>query len=142
MPLDLASDLGKRAAQRLRDELIIWLVTVRADGLPQASPVWFIWDGGEEVLLFSMPNAPKVENIRRNPKVSLHFNCNATGADVIIFRGEARLSPDEPRADKVPAMHRKYVESGAVAASGMTLEYLAAKYSMPIRLKLSHLRGF
>ncbi len=30
---------------RLREEVIVWLTTVRSDGQPQSVPVWFLWDG-------------------------------------------------------------------------------------------------
>ena len=40
--------------QRLREEPIIWLTTVRPDGRPHTVPVWFLWDG-ETFLIFSQP---------------------------------------------------------------------------------------
>jgi hypothetical protein len=43
---DTASEAGRRAEGRLREEGIAWLTTVRADGQPQSVPVWFLWDGG------------------------------------------------------------------------------------------------
>ena len=49
MTLDLDSDLGRRAARRLREEEVIWLVTVGQDGTPQPSPVWFLWKGGRRL---------------------------------------------------------------------------------------------
>ena len=32
-------------AQRLTGEGVGWLTTAAANGQPQSSPVWFIWDG-------------------------------------------------------------------------------------------------
>jgi hypothetical protein len=48
------ADAAKRdhAERRLRDEKIAWLTTVRRDGQPQSSPVWFLRDideGGDVV---------------------------------------------------------------------------------------------
>jgi len=43
--LDLTSAFGERVARRLREERLIWLVTIDSSGLPQPSPVWFWWDG-------------------------------------------------------------------------------------------------
>jgi hypothetical protein len=34
-----------RVAQRLREDAVIWLTTVAANGTPQPNPVWFLWDG-------------------------------------------------------------------------------------------------
>ena len=45
MKIDTQSEFGKRAARRLKDELIYWLVTTAPDGTPQPSPVWALWDG-------------------------------------------------------------------------------------------------
>ncbi len=39
--IDTTTDFGKRLQERLRDEEIVWLVTVSPDGVPQPSPVWF-----------------------------------------------------------------------------------------------------
>lgn len=142
MPVDLTTKLGKLAEQWLRTERLIWLVTVRGDGQPQPSLVWFVWDGNDELLIYSMPDAAKVRNIKASPKVALHFNSSADGEQVVIFWGEARLSPQDPRADQNPDYRRKYEESGAIAAIGYTVEQLGSAYSLPIRIKLSHLRSY
>ena len=42
------------AEERLRGEEMIWITTVRGDGQPQTSAVWFHWDG-TDFLLFSQP---------------------------------------------------------------------------------------
>jgi hypothetical protein len=46
--LDLRKRKDAHAAQRLRDELIVWLTTVSRHGQPRSSPVWFWWDGDAE----------------------------------------------------------------------------------------------
>ena len=43
------------------DEIIeksefIWFTTVREDGMPQPTPVWFVRDG-DSFVIYSMPNA-------------------------------------------------------------------------------------
>jgi Pyridoxamine 5'-phosphate oxidase len=43
--LDPSKPAHAHAERRLRTEPIVWLTTVRADGRPQSSPVWFLWDG-------------------------------------------------------------------------------------------------
>jgi PPOX class probable F420-dependent enzyme len=142
VPIDLTTELGKRAEQWLREQTLVWLVTVRADGRPQPSLVWFLWDGRDEVLVYSMPDAQKVRNIRTNSKVALHFNSSADGEEVVILWGDARLSPNDPRADQNPDYRRKYDEPGLIAAIGWTAEKLADQFSLPIRITLSNLRSF
>jgi hypothetical protein len=39
--IDTAIPFGARVARRLQEERIIWLTTVRSNGTPQRSPVWF-----------------------------------------------------------------------------------------------------
>ena len=43
--LDTTSEAGACTEERLRNEEIAWLITVRPDGQPQSVPVWFLWDG-------------------------------------------------------------------------------------------------
>lgn len=141
MPVDFTTKLGKQAEQWLREQSLIWLVTVRADGRPQPSLVWFLWDGSE-VLIYSMPDAAKVRNIRTNPKVGMHFNSSADGEEVVIFWGDARISSYDPRADQNPAYRRKYDDTGLIKAIRTTAEKLAEEFSLPIRIRLTNLRSF
>ncbi len=69
---------GSRPDRRLREELIVWLTTVRADGQPQTSPVWFLWDG-ETFLIYSRPDAARLRNIAANRRVSLNLDGNGRG---------------------------------------------------------------
>ena len=72
--LDPASDDGARALRRLETELIAWMTTVNPDGQPQASPIWFVWDG-DEILLYSWTRAPRNGNIADRPLIA--FNLEA-----------------------------------------------------------------
>jgi hypothetical protein len=40
--LDTTSEAGARAEERLRNEGVAWLATVRPDGQPRSVPVWFL----------------------------------------------------------------------------------------------------
>lgn len=140
MTIDLASEFGQRVAQRLRDERIIWLTTVRADGRPEPSPVWFLWDG-EAIVIFSQPDTVKIHNIAKRPKVSLNLNSDYYGGDVIIISGEARIVPDIRAADAFPALVEKYRDNldnpGSVSTGQFTNEY-----SVAIQITPTGLRGF
>ena len=72
-----------------------------AGGTPQPVPVWFLWDGDASILLYSRPDQPKLRNIGRNPRVSLHLDGNGQGGDVVVCLGEAFVS-DDPPSDRVP----------------------------------------
>jgi PPOX class probable F420-dependent enzyme len=118
------------ADDRLRREIIVWLTTVRPDGQPQSSPVWFVWDG-RTVLIYSLPTSRKLPNIRGNAKVSLHLADDA-GADVVSIEGLALVSPDESPALGVPEYVEKYRD--LIADLGWTEQDFSEGYSVPIRV--------
>ncbi|MFN8493100.1 MAG: pyridoxamine 5'-phosphate oxidase family protein [Caldilineaceae bacterium] len=84
-------EINDTVAQRLQNEQIIWFTTVRADGAPQPTPVWFLWTNNS-FLIFSQPTALKVRNLQHNPKVALNFHTDEYGGNVVVFTGEARRS--------------------------------------------------
>lgn len=141
MPIfDPEQEFGKRVAKRLREEQVIWLTTVRPDGQPLPVPVWFLWDGDEELLMFSQPNTPKLRHIEQNPHVSLNFNTDAFGNDVMRFQANARVESDHPAAVETPAMIEKYREG--IERLGTTPEGFSENFSVPVRMRLTKLWGF
>ena len=137
--IDTSSDFGQRVARRLADEQVIWLTTVDSKETPQPNPVWFIWDG-QTVLIYSQPDQAKIRNIDRSGQVSLNFNSDFHGGDVIILAGTAQVDPSAPAADRNPAFIEKY--AGGIASINLTPESFAAAYSVPIRVSLTRVRGF
>jgi PPOX class probable F420-dependent enzyme len=129
MVLDASNSEHTAAEERLRSDVIAWLTTVRADGQPQASPVWFLWEEGT-FLIYSRPGRPKLENIGSNPKVSVHLRGTETGGDIATFDGTAELPVDAPPADQVPAYVSKYREE--MEGFGWTPARFAELYSEPI----------
>jgi len=138
MQIDTTTDFGKRVERRLREEIVIWLTTVRRDGAPQPSPVWFLWDG-ESVLIYSRPNQQKQRNIERNPKVSLNFDGDGGGGNIIVITGEAHVVTDAPPATDVPEYVAKYAEP--IKRIGMDAASFAQTYSLAIRITPTDLRG-
>jgi PPOX class probable F420-dependent enzyme len=138
MQIDTSTEFGARVARRLRDEIVMWLTTVRADGSPDPSPIWFHWDG-RSFLIYSQPNTQKLRNIERSPNVALNFDGNGHGGDIIIFSGRARIAPDEPPAHQVPDYAAKYADG--FRRIGMTPEQFSQAYSVPIRVTPTKLRG-
>lgn len=131
MQIDTCTDFGARVARRLREDQIGWLTTVRADGMPQQVPFWFLWDGAT-LLIYSQPNAQKLRNIRTNPKVSLNLDGDGRGGDIVVLTGEARANSDAPPADQVSEYLEKYREG--FKRIGMTPEQMAQTYSVAIRM--------
>ena len=137
--LDLDSPAGARADRRLRSEQILWLTTVRADGQPQSSPVWFLWDG-ETLLVFSQPDAQKLRNLAGNPRVAVHLESGGTGDEVVTIDGTAAVDPDAPPSDQIEEYRVKYRDG--VQALGWTPARLARDFSVAIRIRPTRVRAW
>ena len=135
--LDLDSPAGARADRRLHTEQILWLTTVRADGQPQSSPVWFLWDG-ETLLVFSQPDAQKLQNLAGNPRVAVHLESEGTGDEVLTIDGTAAVDPDAPPSDRIEEYRVKYREG--IKGMGWTPARLARDFSVAIRIRPTRVR--
>jgi PPOX class probable F420-dependent enzyme len=137
--LDETTAFGRRAARRLREDIIGWLTTVTPDGAPRPIPIWFLWDGDRSILLYSRPEKRKLANLAASPRVSLNLDSDGVDADIVICWGEAHVSDDSP-ANEVPAYVAKYAER--IAALGWTPDGFAADFSVPLRIQLSRIHGW
>jgi PPOX class probable F420-dependent enzyme len=136
--IDQSTEFGARVADHLRKEIVVWLTTVTPAGSPLPMPVWFLWDGAESVVMYSMPGA-RVRNVEANPRVTLNFAGDGTGGDIVVLSGRAAIDRDEPPADQAGEYRDKYDER--IAGIGMTPETFAQRYSVPVRIQLERLRG-
>ncbi len=123
---------------RIEQAEIIWLTTVRADGTPQPTPVWFIRENGD-FLIYSEPHAHKIRNIRNNPTVALNLNSDDSGEAYVVITGEARIDEQHPRADQVVAYQQKYSEG--IKDIGFTPESHARRWSLAILIRPTAVRG-
>ena len=136
MIIDESTEFGSRVAAHLRDEIVVWMTTVTPSGAPLPMPVWFLWEGGESVLMFSQEGA-RERNLRANPNVTLNFAGNGRGGDIVVLSGTATTGG--PPANEVGAYVQKYKDH--IQRIGHTPESFAAKYSVPVRIELTRLRG-
>jgi PPOX class probable F420-dependent enzyme len=127
----VADDEQAYVENRLRDAVVIWLTTVRSDGQPQTSPVWFFWDG-ERFLIYSRPTSQKVPNVRGNPCVSLNLDGDRDGGEILTIEGSAEIDEQAPLANEVEAYVEKYREH--IKRLGTEPEPFARMYSTPIRI--------
>lgn len=138
MHIDTATPFGTRVERRLHDEHAIWLTTVRSDSTPEPNPVWFLWDGST-FLIYGKRDSHKLEHIARDPKVSLNFNSDPQGGDVVVFTGTATIDSSAPPADQNPPYLAKYQQD--IQRIGLTPVSFARAYCAPIRVTPTHLRG-
>jgi PPOX class probable F420-dependent enzyme len=124
-------------ADRLATADILWLTTVGEGGLPQSSPVWFVWhDGAFHVA--SEPTAGKVANISARPAVAVHLEGAGAGDLVVTVEGEAALGVGLGTAVEA------YVEKHAAgfARLGTSAEEYLAQFSVGVRITPTRWRVF
>lgn len=115
----------------------IWFTTVNEVGMPQPTPVWFVRDG-DTFIIYTPPDSKKVTNINANPKVALGL-ANDDAGDYFVLHGEASADPAIPAANRNAAYLAKYTDS--IAEIGMTPDSFIERFSLPIRVTPSHVRG-
>ncbi len=138
MVFDEGTEFGARVARRLREEQVVWLTTVTPAGAPLPRPVGFLWDGADVVSVYSQPGA-RVRNIAANPRVTLNFDGDGRGGDVVVLSGAAHVDTSAPAADALPAWLEKY--AARIAGFGLTPAAYAARLSVPIRIRLTRADG-
>lgn len=136
--LDVTTEWGQHAEQRLRSDIIGWLTTVGPEGRPYTVPVWFLWNDGA-VLIFSQPNKQKIRNLPKNPRVTLALDNTYGGGDVVIIEGTAELVNDPAISVEMPAYIEKYgkhiQDEGWASPAAM-----AADFSQAIRITPKKIR--
>ncbi|MDV6014351.1 TIGR03667 family PPOX class F420-dependent oxidoreductase [Haloechinothrix sp. LS1_15] len=136
---DPDTPFGTRVRERLRDDSVIWFTAVGKDGTPQPNPVWFLWENGT-LLVYNAPDAYRLTHIQHRPQVSLHFNSDASGGDIVVLRGNARRVDDLPP----PHQHQDYLakyREGMIEVSG-DVETFGRQFPTALRVDLTRVRGF
>ncbi|HVB75840.1 MAG TPA: TIGR03667 family PPOX class F420-dependent oxidoreductase [Ktedonobacteraceae bacterium] len=131
MPLDISNPKDAHVDERLRNEPMIWLSTVRPDGRPHLVPVWFFWNG-ETITIYSQPANQKMRNLQHNPNVALALNTSDDGDDVVIVEGKAELLGQSTMTMNNPAYLEKY--DTHIKNMQADPEQMAADYSEVIRV--------
>jgi PPOX class probable F420-dependent enzyme len=137
--IDETTEFGARAARRLREERVAWLTTVTAAGAPVPSPVWFLWDGADSVTMYSLDDAPRLRNIEAHPRVSLHFDGDGSGGNIVVLSGRASIERGVPPAHDNAAYVEKY--GWGFERLRTTPEQFSQRYAVPVRIALERLRG-
>lgn len=124
---------------RLHRAAVIWLTTVSADGQPQTSPVWFLWQDGA-FIVYSLPNAPRVRNIRGNPRVALNLDGDGEGGAIATFEGTAVLDDAGPASTELTDYQARYL--ARITAYGWTAQSFARDYPQRIVITPTKLRTY
>jgi PPOX class probable F420-dependent enzyme len=129
----------RRFVEKLANELIVWLTTVRHDGQPQTSPVWFVWHDNS-FLIYSRPGQQKIRNVLGNPRVSLTLEQDGTGSDVATLEGRATIDEDAPPAHEVETYVARY--GPRMEAISGSKEAFSEDYRVALRVEVTRRRMF
>lgn len=93
------------------------LATIKQDGSPQLTPVWYRWDG-EQFWVSITKERAKYKNILRDPRVSLCID-DAGTFTTVIASGKAHLTEDNLWVDtlKIVERYRGAMEGAAYVKS-------------------------
>jgi len=91
----------------LSEAHIARIATVKKDGSPHVAPVWFLWEGGQLVIV-TYTDSLKVKNLKRDNRVAVVIDISDPGKGVIV-EGEATVSKDrvEETTRRVSAKYMK-----------------------------------
>jgi len=82
------------------------VATIGADGAPQVTPNWYLWDG-EAFWISTLDWTVKVRNVRRDPRVTLCIDPGVRSADYAQVSGLAEVIEGDVRGGTLPLI-RKY----------------------------------
>ncbi|WP_410662700.1 pyridoxamine 5'-phosphate oxidase family protein [Amycolatopsis sp. lyj-84] len=119
--------------ERLARERNVWLCTLRRDGSPHVTPVWFVYLDGVFWIGSGERNV-KVRNVDNDPRVSLALE---DGDAPAVAEGLARVHRGDLREDVLEALAAKY--DGW--AAGREIEPFGARVLIEVPVKRWLLEG-
>ena len=103
---DLASLNDPVAKQLLQPTIPARLAYTWTDGTPRVVPIGFHWNG-EEIVLGTPPDAPKMRALHDGTKVALTIDSDTMPYKVLLVRGTARTDTVEGIAPEYVAMTKR-----------------------------------
>lgn len=134
----MSVDIKPDFAERIQNAYYMWFTTVRDDGMPQPTPVWFIWENGT-FLIYTMPGSHKMRNIKANPLVALSYSESDDAEDYLVIMGEAKVERNVPLPSQNADYMLKYTQG--IADIKMTPESFDKTFSAAIRVIPTRVRG-
>jgi PPOX class probable F420-dependent enzyme len=94
-------------ANLLERPVFAHLATVRPDGSPQSSVMWFAWDGSR-IRLTHTRTRQKFANLAREPRVALSIADPDDQYRFLEIRGTVEKTEDDPGAEFYRSLQRRY----------------------------------
>ena len=79
------ADIDEALAERLVTEKNVWLCTVRSDGTPHLTPIWFVHEA-DAFWICTGARTAKTRNLRHHPRVALGLE---DGNRPVVAEGDA-----------------------------------------------------
>ncbi len=95
-------------ADLIKQPLIGHLATIRPDGCPQSSPVWFEWDG-EHLRITQLRSAQKLRNLEAHPHASLSVLDPEDPYRHVEIRLDLESVEDDPECSFVDSLAQRYL---------------------------------
>jgi len=124
------TEISDKALDLLQRPLTCALITVMPDGQPQATPVWFDFDG-ENIRFNTAAGRQKVRNMERDSKVTISIIDPQNPFHWLEWRGHIAEVRDESQGarEHVTALHQRYTgqpPSAEMFADEQRLMYIVA----------------
>jgi PPOX class probable F420-dependent enzyme len=104
----MAAELNDKALNIIRDKNFAHFGTLMPDGSPQVNPVWVDVEDGN-VIVNSADGRQKVNNVRREPRVSIEVTNSDNPYEFVEVRGHVVDITEEGADDHIDAMAKKYM---------------------------------
>jgi len=88
-----AQEAKRTLEQFLAEKRDATMATIRANGTPQLTPVWFYWNG-ERFYISTTRERTKYKNLKQDPRMSLCID-DATGFSYVVAEGKAEIKEQD-----------------------------------------------
>ncbi|HVS14051.1 MAG TPA: PPOX class F420-dependent oxidoreductase [Thermoanaerobaculia bacterium] len=107
--------LEKLHREVLAQRRIASLATIRPDGTPHVTAVWFLFDG-DGFLIATSSTSVKAKNVRENPRIAVMVDVRQDGQGLgICASGVADIVEGETAREAVARVHEKYLTDDGLA---------------------------
>ena len=107
---EITEVLNRPLSQELLARDITRLAYVAKDGTPRTIPIAFTWNG-EQIVLCTSKNAPKLHSLRANPAVALTIDTEVHPPKILLIRGTVELDPVDGIPEEFLQMNGTYAMS-------------------------------
>jgi len=104
---EIAEILNRPFSKELLARDVTRLAYVAKDGTPRTVPIAFVWNG-EQLVMCTTKNAPKLPALRHNPMVALTIDTEVHPPKILLIRGRAELDVVDGIPDEYLQMNGSY----------------------------------